>query len=296
METQDTSFKTIISVKSENFDLDAIADYQLLLSIGEDALRIAVTDINTKYLLYAEDYQFPSNLLQSNELIAGLSRIFESHLFLKANFWHGITVSFRKSLFTLVPNEHFEEKAVLKYLKLTGEIPAETVCITTEQQTIDARNLFVADKEIINWLQDIVYPSCKIKFIHQTSALIEGIFQNNSGTYPVQMHVQVEKDHLVIIVNRNRVLELCNIFQYQSAQDFIYYVLFIIDELRLDPRTCKLNLYGQINTNSAIFELIHKYIQEISMSKEAPKKINFGASFDNFPFYKYFDLLSMAYL
>ena len=50
--------------------------------------------------------------------------------------------------------------------------------------------------------------------------------------------------HFEIIVIANKKLQLYNTFQFTSKEDFIYYVLFTAEQLKLNPEKFELLLLG----------------------------------------------------
>jgi hypothetical protein len=295
LETYNDVFEKRLSVRAERFDVDAIAEYDLFLSIGEDAFRFAVIDASNKQCLYLEDYAFFKKL-SKEELIAVLNRIYENHLFLKANYWNNIRAAFRNTPFTLVPNELFDSKANRKYLRwISPPLPNEEVC-ATPQQVIDAHTLFKAPKELVLWLENIAYPSRQVQFSHAVCSFLEGIFKYDYNATPVQFHVAVEANQFFIAVTQGSTLEYCNMFQYRTAQDFIYYLLFVIDELKRDPATCHVNFLGQINRQSKVYDIAYRYIKHLHFHERPALGITFDHNFDNVPSYQYFNLLAMHLL
>jgi hypothetical protein len=51
------------------------------------------------------------------------------------------------------------------------------------------------------------------------------------------MTVHFSEGHFEIIVIQNQKLLLFNSFDYQTPEDFIYYVLFTAEQLSLNPKT-----------------------------------------------------------
>jgi hypothetical protein len=78
------------------------------------------------------------------------------------------------------------------------------------------------------------------------------------------MFVNVSKTSLDIVVLENEKLLLSNTFSYNSKEDFIYYVLFVAEQLNLDVQEFPLFLMGEINLKSKMYKITYKYIKNVS--------------------------------
>ena len=81
------------------------------------------------------------------------------------------------------------------------------------------------------------------------------------------MYVNVAKTHLDVIVTNNSELLLINSFAYDTKEDFIYYILFVAEQLDLDTEKFLLTLSGVISKYDDIYKITYKYIRNINFVK-----------------------------
>ena len=86
--------------------------------------------------------------------------------------------------------------------------------------------------------------------------------KNNSE---LKVFVNVEPSCFDLIVVKNDSLLLYNQFEYQTKEDFIYYILFTAEQLELNPEHFKCVLLGSIAENDALYAITYKYIRHVSM-------------------------------
>jgi Protein of unknown function (DUF3822) len=289
MNSNDRIYKQELALKDARFNVDLISRYRLYLVIGKDHFKLWVMDSFDKRCLMLEDYRFYSPL-EVDELLTALDRIWDSHSSLKANFWQKVSVLVKAKPFTLVPQSVLEQDHLFNYLKpVVGEEKLTNHSIfMTSLAGIGAVEIFGIENELVNWFQK-TYPQREVGFYHQVSPFLEGIYKLNEKQRQAQMHIFVEYNHLVLCVQRGGKLELCNIYPYRTAQDFIYFVLFVMDELGLERENCDLKIYGMISQVSEIFRLLRTYVQKINIVSVKPAWISFSHEYDNLPFHYYFD-------
>ncbi|WP_299453337.1 DUF3822 family protein [uncultured Microscilla sp.] len=284
-----------VSFQDDAFDIQALGNYNLYLSIGQDGLEICVIDTQTNRCLILEHYSFYVNL-SHNQLTSHLNWIYDNHLFLKAYRWNEIKIAYRGKAFTLVPKALFEEDEAVKYLKhLTDVTIDQTICYS-EIESLNIMNVFLVETELVAWFENIYALSEKMSFVHQTASLLKGLKQQRqlgaSGLAHLFLHV--ESEYLTLSILKDDQLEFCNVFAYKTEQDFLYYVLLVIDELRYFPDKSVVNLTGNIMPDSSIYELLDQYIQkvEITLNQSSVSWVTFNDKFDK-DIYQYFDLFSL---
>jgi hypothetical protein len=75
------------------------------------------------------------------------------------------------------------------------------------------------------------------------------------------MTVHFSEGHFEIIIQNQKLL-FFNSFDYQTPEDFIYYVLFTAEQLSLNPENFPLELIGNIDSESH-FKIAYKYIRNV---------------------------------
>lgn len=294
MAIKDKAYKHEINIKDNTFDIDAMNNYRLYILLGENSLQICVADSIQNRCLILEDYRFYS-LPQTDALIASLNRIYDNSLFLKANFWQNITIIVKNNPFTLVPRELFQANQSEKYLQYITEVGQEMQILHAPQASAEAINVFVMESKLYEWFKQ-TYPNRTLNFLHPTTTFIEGIkkqipiVKRPRGEY--QAHIYVNVSYLIITVWKDGNLEFCNTFRYQTSQDFAYFVLFVLDELRLNRETCKVRLYGSIQPISEVFRILNTYISDLLIWSEKPNWLAFSHDFDEVTQHFYFNLYS----
>lgn len=273
-------------LKDDNFNIDDLQYYALALQLGATDFQIAVIDSRDNRCLILEDYVFP----QANSVIPFLQDIFEDHHFLKAGFWSSVKVAFKNKKFSLIPGTLFEKEYLKEYLDINTGKGAPSLYYY-KHDVLKAVNVFGVDPAIVAFFTES-YPGTTLHFLHQTSALIEGVKRSGDLSYQPNMSLFIEEEVITIIVNQEQNLLYCNRFSYASPVKMMDYIMAVMHELGLDQYTTKAVTWGYIGANSPAFEILQKYIYNISFGGKLPP-LTYGYVFDELEDHNYFDLFSI---
>lgn len=191
------------------------------------------------------------------ELLNHLKTILESNTDFNQPF-DSVLCIYQNELSTLVPNSLFNENHLADYLKFNAKI-LQTDLIDYDTIAInDSVNVYVPLVNINNYLFDTFG---SFVFKHASTILIESILQISKHHKDVELYINVGQFHLEIIAARELDLLFYNRFDYNTKEDFIYYILFTIEQLKLDPETVKLHLSGEIEKDDELFNMVYKYVR-----------------------------------
>jgi len=128
-------------------------------------------------------------------------------------------------------------------------------------------NVYVPYININNLLID-KYGSFEYK--HISTVLIDELiktFKNKAGQ---QFIVYVQQNNFQIVITNDNKLLFYNTFEFKTKEDFIYYILFVAEQLKLNPEEFHLHLAGQIEVNDDLYKLAYKYIRNITLLSYTP--------------------------
>jgi len=104
------------------------------------------------------------------------------------------------------------------------------------------------------------------------------------------LYVNVRKSFLDITILDNQKLLFFNTFKYNTKEDFIYFVIFVMEQLQLNPEEVELVLMGMIERNSGLFETVIKYVRNVRFQSKI-EKFNYSYIFNELTTHKYINLL-----
>lgn len=279
-------------IKDDSFDVENLSNYNLFLQLSNNLFRVCVTDAQRNRCLLVEEYKFET-IHFPERLIALLEKLYDEHHVLKAGYWKSIKLAVKGMSFSLIPNSLFDKNYLKEYLSLNSTMNSEPepAFYYYNQKSTDAVNIFSADKKIIHWFTKM-YPSKNLQLIHHTAPLIEGVMINSLDNADRNLYLHVEQNYLTVLVKKNKTLEYCNTFYFSTSEDFIYYVLFVFEQLNLNQEQTTVTVWGEIAADSLTYLKLLKYIRYVSFG-EKPDSMKFGYWFDEVMDHNFFDLYSM---
>jgi len=165
---------------------------------------------------------------------------------------------YQNELSTLVPKTLFDENHLADYLKFNAKI-LKTDFIDYDIITLNnSVNVYVPLVNVNNYLFD-TFGSFTYK--HASTILIESVLQNSSNHNGIELYINVGSFHFEMIAANEDKLVFYNTFDYTTKEDFIYYILFSIEQLKLNPETVKIHLSGQIDKDDDLFNIVYKYVR-----------------------------------
>jgi hypothetical protein len=100
---------------------------------------------------------------------------------------------------------------------------------------------------------------------HANSILVSKLLETSKNDDDKKMIVNFNPGHFEIVVVQNQKLHLFNSFDYQTPEDFLYYLLFTAEQLNMNPENLKLELLGTISEEDEFYKIAYKYIRNISL-------------------------------
>jgi hypothetical protein len=291
LNTLKSAYRLSKRIKDDQLNVDHLSEYDLLLQISNDLFRVCIIDSQNHRCLFIEDYEF-SAVFFPEQIISHLENIYDEHQLIQAGFWKSIKLSFKTRNFTLVPASLFDKEHAADYLLLNSEINSTENIYYYQQSSMEAVNVFSAEKKIAEWFIN-AYPSRSIKFLHHTCSFLEGnLHKDNKGQK--SLYLNIEKNLFTATVVQNKTVEFCNSFNYTSPEDFVYFVMYIFDQMKLNPEATPVVIWGEIDSSSLIYHKLYKYIRFLSLG-ERPKGLKFSYQFDECFDHRYFDLFTIHF-
>ncbi len=180
-----------------------------------------------------------------------------------------VHVVHKNELSTFVPKPLFTKNNLSDYLKFNVKILDNDFIAFDEVKNADIVNVYVpyanANNYIFDHFGEFVYK-------HFSSVLVETLLNKSQKTDHAVMYINVSKGYFEIVVIKNRQLLFYNTFHFLSKEDFIYYVLFTVEQLELNPEVFTLNFLGDINEDDDIYDIVYTYVRHVK----------FGSNFNVF--------------
>jgi len=229
---------------------------QLSISISRDGLSFLVHNQNRVELHKTHQFfpfKSPEGLLRSIEgLIDGLADF---------DKLDRVLVVYSNQLYATVPEAFFDVEHLSDYLKFNIQMLSSDFAVFDELQHSEIKNVYIPYANINNFLFD---KFGEFDYCHSTSVLIDYcITKKRAGVY---LHIHSGSFDCCVIDGENQ-LQLINSFDYQTPEDFIYYVLFSYEQTNLDPEEMPVFLIGKISRESELFEISYKFIRHVEVLK-----------------------------
>jgi hypothetical protein len=233
---------------------------KLILQFATTEVSFCIYDTLRKRIEGLKNFVLEKNTTQE-EIETSLNNIIESSPELKTKF-DQILVLHNSNLVTFVPSALFDEQYISSYLQYNNKV-FETDYFTNDVvSNYEMNTVYIPYVNINNLLIDQLG---SFDYKHSFTYLIKKVLDFSKNIDETQLYVHVQKNNFQVIVARNQQLILFNTFEYKTEEDFIYYILFTVEQLNLNPETLRLNLFGTVNKDSDLYKIAFKYIRNVSL-------------------------------
>lgn len=236
-------------------------NFILSIQVSLSGLSFCILNSEPNSIYYFKQFKFAKKHTPE-EVLEKLLHYFNTEEALQTGF-KSVQVIHENELSALVPRPLFSEDQMADYLKFNTKILNTDYISYDEVMANDSVNVYVPYVNINNYLYDR-FGSFEYK--HFSTILIETILANESLSSGKKMYVHVCDFHFEIIVLENKQLKLYNSFEYHTKEDFIYYILFTAEQMKLNPEEFPLILTGHIRPEDELYSIVYKYIRHVSFS------------------------------
>ena len=248
----------LLIIRKNNNKLTKNNSIELSIQIGLNGLSFSTLDRNKTTIDFFKTITFkkkqtPFYIKQKLEdaftLETKLKRAFSK-----------VTVIHDNNLSTFVPKALFNKDHLADYLKFNAKIlQTDFISFDTLEQN-DIVNVFVPYVNVNNYIFDTFGD---FTYKHSSTILAASLLKQNDASEHGKMIVNVSPSHFDVVVLKDGMLALYNTFEFDTKEDFIYFILFTAEQLQLDPENLQLELLGNIKEHDHLYTILYQYIRHI---------------------------------
>lgn len=243
---------------------------ELSIQLGLSGLSFCILDGSTKKIHSLDTIEL-ENTTVPEDLIAHLENWFNKPENRDMIFEKVVAIH-ENELSAVVPKPLFNESNLSDYLKYNVKILENDYLSYDAIDQHEIYNVYVPFTNVNNYLFD---KFGDFEYKHASSILIETLVnQAKKGDKPT-LYAYISRTHFEIITTDQKQLILYNTFSYHQKEDFIYYLLFTIEQLNLNPEKVTVYLLGLIDPQSELYQIAYQYILDVKIGNHLPAAQNF---------------------
>ncbi len=254
----------------------------LLVEVGERHFYFGILSQASKELQQAGFYSLEE---RDEELLP--EKIFEKHPELQGSFYQ-IIICYHFSQSLLVPDKYYKYEKTQTLLDNMYGLQKKSVIISEALPEWQLYNIYQVPQSIHELMSTNFSGG---KFWHVYSVGLKNISLLTEE--PTQIMVDFKPEELTVIVVKDGVLLLAQIFTYETPEDVVYYLLKICNELAISQKLVKIILGGLIDEQSAVYRELHKYFLNLQFS-EPPVNIRWHENFKEHPRHFFSSIYNLA--
>ena len=210
------------------------------------------------------------NTLRQKEL---LGKPFHSVWYISADPYH-----------ILVPSELFDEQEREAYLRFNHVLPQGCQLFHEPLKNEKAVNVFAVSKKNTDRLRSF-WPDLAIT--HQSTIFLNSILQEDPYESDVNAYLNVNSRSFDLAIIKQGKIDFFNSFKFNTKDDFIYYLMFALEQQQLANQDVPVHFTGLISNNSEIIHLCERYIRKIRFLRP-DGSVNVDLSQNSIPFQYYY--------
>lgn len=199
------------------------------------------------------------NAHNPEELLFELQQLFKNKEELRHEFTKVVLI-YTTNNYSLVPSSLFDENKVSEYLKFNTKILSNDFI---SHDFIDNHDAVVVYVPFININNYIFEKYGSFEYYHSASLLLKYLLSSEKHAKDTKVHLHITREQFECIIINQGNLQLCNSYTYKTPEDFIYYVLFCFEQLKLNPDTIETIVFGAISETDDIFKVLYTYIRNV---------------------------------
>jgi len=186
---------------------------------------------------------------------------------LLTNPFDEIVVLHNNSFNTFVPSALFDPNYPGSYLQYNTKVFETDFFAVDELDNYELNNVYVPMMNVNNFLID---QFGAFEYKNANSVLVSKLLDASKNIDEKQIFVHFQDYHFEIVVVRNQKLLLYNSFEYKTPEDFLYFLLFTMEQLFLNPETARVYLLGKVKESDDNFTLAYTYIRHLALFNIQP--------------------------
>jgi len=233
---------------------------RLVIQVSLNGLSFAVINTITEQIEVLQPLPYPP--YQRNTPIEDwFTVVFHDHPELRLRY-DTIQIVHTNALNTFVPTPFFDAEFKGSYLQFNTRVFETDFFAFDTLASHEMTNVYIPYVNMNNFFID-QYGS--FDYCHAHSILVQKLLEYSKHSVEPVMYVHRAPSHFEIVVIAQRKLFFFNAFDYQTPEDFIYYILFTAEQLQLNPEQFQLELLGTFEEDDAFYKMAYTYIRHVQL-------------------------------
>ena len=274
------------SITDETFEPNISISYFLSIRLNPDGLSFCTLDpVRNKYIQISH-IVFNETQSIATQLNDCLSKSDILNLPFKRTF-----ILIPSQISTLVPAAVFEPEKKEELLKFSCSIPENSTIYYNKIRSIDTFNIFSIPTEVEVIMQR-QFP--EPLFFHQNTPFIDSILSATltEESTTTLLCINFNSDFFDIVVFDKDRLMLCNSFPIKSENDFIYFTLFVFEQLKLSEPNTMVQISGIHPDKQRYIKQLSNYLGNIRQI-DFPRHFRYSILFRDTRISGFFNLLNL---
>ncbi|WP_243518650.1 MULTISPECIES: DUF3822 family protein [unclassified Candidatus Cardinium] len=254
--------KKILSVvHPSKFNFDKSSHYHLSINIGHGLIKFCCIERTTQECVLLGIYELPMDKNQPS-YIKSLEQLYNQDFFLIKKDWSSVTLSVSNRKFTLLPHLLLSKKDLPAYIHVACGVDPNDEVISFTHPLAKVSVVFSENAAVLDWFRKR-YTGSNLYIIHQVNAIIQG-FQVECLP-KTELFVWLSEDYFYIVLHKKSKLLYCNLFTYNTADDFLTCLSAVIQVMQLERTSCALLVGGLIQKKSLAYRQLQAYMPKVTL-------------------------------
>lgn len=247
-------------LSEQGFKLSAPEKFNLSIEFGEGFVSYAILDSVSFFLKKTGSIQYDFSEKRDSYAILFSELLLVCDVVRQG--FHSVFLTWNKSGATLVPSAFYSDSKKEELLDFNFGNIQNGVSFVEDVKGLDVKVIYSIPKPMKLFF-DTHLSNYKLK--HISTSLIEiisslGGFKNEQR---VLININLTNFNLLIMYKG---LKFFNTFDFQSAEDILYYVLFSLEQNGVNQETDKIIVAGDIENGSGVHKLLNQYLKNLSFA------------------------------
>ena len=294
------SFTAIHTYSDPGLEKQRSYDYELSIRLSAEAISYCLSDSNTAKFLHLESFDLAEPGMRpyipgDRELndTTKLNALLDGDLHWLTNKFSKTRVLIDQGNSSLMPEALYseEDKGNIFEFNIAGGPYKESELHHDHLHSLNAYSIYHVPASLDSLINKF-FPEAAV--FHHSSAIIQSLYlKYMNQESDKHVFVNTGKSRVDILRLQGKKLEYFNSFRYNTAEDFMYYLIFVVEQLGLNPESVEMMMMGEVDKHSSLSDLVHKYIRNVHFIKRN-EDFRYSFVFDQVPGHYYYNLLNAS--